>query len=311
MPSYKFIINPVPLKNKHKVFLKEFGKKLTANKVKYSFEYTAKDKGAASIGKKAAGKYDVVVACGGDGTIMEVINGIYGSKSKLGIFPFGTSNDFAKHLGIKYGNCAEILFRGGFSRIDLGLAEFSLNDKKKKLMFCSTSGIGFDAKLLQLNKRRLFIISKKILGKLTYPFASFFLLFSYKSSQVNMEIGSVKISANLFMMNANFVRSMSGIKVTPNADVNNGIFDIIIFEDTNIFKKIFGFIWYSITSKKLDFKEISYISEDKSLNKYGLGNVKSFSVKSKKPVEIQLNGNFVGFTPANFNVLPRKLSLIK
>src|SRR3989338_10136931 len=101
MQSYKFIVNPVPLNKKRRKFLKRVFNRLAQHNVEFSVEYTSKEKNAESIARKSAREnFDVVVACGGDGTIREVVNGIYKSKSALGILPMGTSNDFAKHLGI-------------------------------------------------------------------------------------------------------------------------------------------------------------------------------------------------------------------
>ena len=312
MPRYKFIINPIPLKNKHMMFLKELKHKMTKDNIDFSYEYTTKSRNATLIAKDAVKKYDIVVACGGDGTVMEVINGLFGTKSRLGIFPFGTSNDFANHLGINPRNYADILFRGNSNKIDLGMAEFRRNNKTKKMLFCSTSGIGFDAKLLKLNRYNSFIRMKKILGNLIYTTVSLFLIFLYRSSEVEIKFNNKNVKTKLFMLNANFVKSMSGIKVSPNADVNNEVFDIIVFEDANIFKKIIGLVWYSITSKKLKFKEIDYISRKNSgENRYNLHDVKSFSITSKNPIELQLNGDFVGYTPARFRILPKALYLIK
>lgn len=311
MPSYKFIVNPIPLRNKHRIFLKELGEKLARDKINFSLECTTKNRNAAGIAKEASKKYDVVVACGGDGTIMEVVNGIYGSEAVLGVLPLGTSNDFAKHVDINIKNCVEILIRNKPRKIDLGVVEFNDVKKSKKLLFCSTSGIGFDARLLKLNNYKMFIRLKRIIGNIIYPLCAFFLMHSYKSSEVDLKLNGKTIKTRLFMLNANFVRSMSGIKATPNADVDNGLFDVIIFEDGNMLKKIVGFLWYSVTCRKLPFREIDYISNNSKINnKYNLKNITSFSIKSEKPLELQLNGDFVGYTPAKFKVLPKSLQFI-
>mgnify|MGYP001577285163 FL=1 len=313
MPKYKFVINPVPLKRNHKLFLKKLRERLLKNKIVFSYEYTTKEKSAKVISNNAASKgYDIIVACGGDGTVMEVINGIYGTKAKLGVLPLGTSNDFAKELNLLDLNKAlHSLLNGKEKPIDLGLVEFKSGNKPRKMLFCSTSGIGFDAKLLKLNNFKCFIGIKKIFGNIVYPLFSFFLLFCYKSSEVEINFSRKKIKSNLLMMNANFVKSMSGIKVTPNACTYKGVFDIIIFEDASIFKKVFGFIWYAITSKKLDFKEIDYISRNGlGYNKHGLKDIKTFYIKSKKPVDVQLNGDFVGYTPARFKIIPKAVELM-
>ncbi len=279
------------------------------NKINFSYEFTTKTKNATKIAKKAVEeRYGVVVSCGGDGTVREVINGLAGSNTTLGLIPFGTSNDFAKHLKLdKIEKAKKALFSGKRIKLDLGLVEFS----NKKLYYCSTSGIGFDARLLQFNEKKYFLSIKKIIGNFAYILFSFFLLFTFKPAHVTIKFNDKKIKLRLFMINVNFVKQMSGVKITPNADVNNGVFDIFLSEQANLFKKIFTLFWYKLTSRKLNFKEINYISKDNlGENKFGLKNVKSFSVDSEEKIPIQLNGDFVGFTPVKFKILPSCLGVM-
>lgn len=311
--KYKFVINPIPLKRKHKIFLEELKDKMLKNNIKFSYEYTTKQKNAQVISRDAVlDGYDVIVASGGDGTVLEAVNGLYGAKAKLGILPLGTSNDFAKHLGLNdLEKSAAVLFKGKKKNIDLGIVEFYFKGKRKKLLFCSTSGIGFDARLLKLNNYKWFIKMKKLLGKIVYPLFGLLMLFSYKSPEVEINFGNKRIKIKLFMLNVNFVKSMSGMKVTPNANIDNGVFDIFIAEDSSIFKKLAGFLWYSLTSKKISFNEVNYISKNGlGDNKYNLSGIKSFSITSKKPVEVQLNGDFAGYTPAKFRIMPKAIQLL-
>ena len=56
---------------------------------------------AASHAAQAADRgTDVVIACGGDGTLNEVVNGLDGYDVPLGVIPLGTANDFARQTGI-------------------------------------------------------------------------------------------------------------------------------------------------------------------------------------------------------------------
>ena len=313
MQKYKFIINPIPL-NKHKIeFLNNLKSIMQKNGISYSYEYTTKEKTAESIARNTIKEgYEIVVACGGDGTIREVINGMYGGNAGLGILPFGTSNDFAKHLGLdNIAKAQDRLFKENKRRISLGEVEFILNNEKKRTLFCSTSGIGFDAKMLRANESRLFLRLKKILGNLIYPLAGLFLVFGYESKEVEIDFGGKKIRTKLFMLNANFVKSMAGMKVTPNADVDNGVFDIFLVEDTNIFKKLVGLLWYGFTSKKIRFKEVNYISKNAlGSNNYNLSDVKNFRINSKQNIEVQVNGDFIGFTPVRFRVLDNAMGIL-
>jgi len=311
MPKYKFIVNPVSLKENHKKFLENLKKKLAEEGVEFSFECSTLENAAESIARKsAADGYDVVVACGGDGTIREVVNGIYKSRSVLGILPLGTSNDFANHLGIKrLKDAAEKLFRGKPKKISLGMVELKCGNDKKKVLFCSTSGIGFDARLLKLNNMKLFLKLKKIFGGIVYPLFGLFILPSYRSNEVDIKFGGRGVKSKLFMLNANFVKSMSGMKMTPYADVGSSSFNIFFAEDASMLKKLAGFAWYSITSNKIWFKEIHHISE-REINQFNIRNVKRFSVESKTPIEVQLNGDFMGYTPAKFSIIPGALKIL-
>src|SRR6187455_2460068 len=72
---------------------------------------------------------DLIIACGGDGTISEVANGILGSGKdvELGILPSGTGGDFRKTLGVSHRtrDAAEVLRRGVSRRIDVGRVTYT------------------------------------------------------------------------------------------------------------------------------------------------------------------------------------------
>lgn len=78
---------------------------------------------------------DVLVACGGDGTVNGVASMVLGSEAALGILPLGTLNHFARDLGISSLAAAEdALVRGNARMVDVG----SLNGR----IFVNNSGIG-------------------------------------------------------------------------------------------------------------------------------------------------------------------------
>src|SRR5262245_41456009 len=77
---------------------------------------------AMELAKAAAGKFDVLVAVGGDGTVNEVANGILladANETALAVVPFGTGNDVAQWMGIRSLESAiQVLEQGHVRRID-------------------------------------------------------------------------------------------------------------------------------------------------------------------------------------------------
>lgn len=95
-------------------------------------------------------EYDVVVAAGGDGTVHDVINGLFADgkpRSKFGLIPIGSGNDFAYAMGIStdISEAVETIYRNQGRSIDLASVE---DDRGVKQLFANNLGIGFDANVV-------------------------------------------------------------------------------------------------------------------------------------------------------------------
>lgn len=95
-----------------------------------------------------AGEFDVVAACGGDGTVHEVAGALAGSGCALGVVPVGNGNDTAKSLGVPVNLHAalDLLRSGEIRRVDLG----SCNGRH----FVNTLGFGFDGQVARMVRER-------------------------------------------------------------------------------------------------------------------------------------------------------------
>ncbi len=97
-----------------------------------------------------AGGSDTVFACGGDGTIHDVIQGLAGTPVALAILPFGTANALAHDLGIplRPSAAAQVVAAGTVRRIPLGRIEYEdFNGKPSARYFTVAAGVGVDAHL--------------------------------------------------------------------------------------------------------------------------------------------------------------------
>ncbi|MEZ5182617.1 MAG: diacylglycerol kinase family protein [Acidimicrobiales bacterium] len=100
----------------------------------------------------AADGVDVVVVLGGDGTVNEAANGLAGTSTALGVLPGGSTNVFARSIGLPNdpieatADLLEALESGSIRRVGLG----SANGR----YFCFHVGMGYDAALVEQVERR-------------------------------------------------------------------------------------------------------------------------------------------------------------
>jgi diacylglycerol kinase (ATP) len=114
----------------------------------------------------AAGS-DTVVACGGDGTIHDIIQGLAGTPVALAILPFGTANALAHDLNIplRPSEAARAAVTGTIRRIPLGRIEYQdFSDRTRQRYFTVAAGVGVDAHLFYKLNRDL----KKQAGMAAY-----------------------------------------------------------------------------------------------------------------------------------------------
>ncbi|GAB4164539.1 MAG: diacylglycerol kinase family lipid kinase [Terrimicrobiaceae bacterium] len=110
-------------------------------------------------GEAATQGWDAIVAAGGDGTVNEVVNGMAGSNTPMGILPVGTMNVFASELGIPQNNlpAAWTVIEDGLIReVDIPTANGSF--------FVQLAGAGLDAEVV----RQTPADAKKSLGPVSY-----------------------------------------------------------------------------------------------------------------------------------------------
>ena len=131
-----FFIIHVSKSKKIKKIIQSFFK----NRNEKIFLFTSKYRGHTSVLTKNAIKQNanIIVACGGDGTINEIINQIANTKIKLGILPFGSGNGIAKHFKIpnNINQALNLIISNNSKFSDLG--------KIDKFYFLGNLGFGFE-----------------------------------------------------------------------------------------------------------------------------------------------------------------------
>lgn len=172
---------------------------------------------ARQIAAEAAGKYDEVVAVGGDGTVNEIASAIVGSSTALGVVPFGSGNGLARFLSIPMNTADSIKALSAYKveSIDSG----QMNGQP----FFNMAGMGFDAHIAEV-----FSHGKKR-GFLTYIKSTMQEIASYKPQLYRIEIDGTMYEREAFIVSiANSSQWGNDVHISPNASVQDGLLDVCI-----------------------------------------------------------------------------------
>jgi YegS/Rv2252/BmrU family lipid kinase len=162
-----------------------------------------------------------VVAVGGDGTINEIVNGLIGGSAMLGIVPVGSGNDFVRALDIPHNTktAIDVLQAMNTRIIDIGKA----GDR----YFQNGLGIGFDAWVVQET-----IKTKALRGKALYLFSVLKTVYSYTPPRIILMYNDVQRAENFYLITiGNGISLGGGFKLTPNAILDDGLFDLTIIQN--------------------------------------------------------------------------------
>ena len=262
---------------------------LRSNGWRVDLWYTqARGEGEKLARKAVEQKANLVIAAGGDGTINEIIQGLAGSETALGVLPNGTVNVWAREAGIPLddvGACG-VLLNGQTSRIDLGY----VNGRYFLLMV----GIGFDGEVTQAVERK----PLKRLGVLGYALAALWLGPGYSSFPAIVQIDGYTVKTRaLQIIIGNTQLYAGGIKFTWQAKCDDGLLDLCIVGRRNLWGRIVV-LWDLFLRREQRRLWVRYDT------------FKRIKVDTPEPVAFQIDGEAAGYTPAIFSVVPGALKVV-
>ena len=179
--------------------------------------------------------FDTILACGGDGTVHEILQSLVGTDASLGVVPLGTANALAADLGLiaSPAKVARILLDATPARVSVGRIHF--HDKAgnpDSRYFIVAAGVGADALLMSRLDTRL----KRRLGYVLYLIEAFriWLTSSFPLFEAVLPEngnGSRRV-VNVSQLLAVRVRSFGGVlrKLAPGASLRNGSLSLLAFK---------------------------------------------------------------------------------
>jgi diacylglycerol kinase (ATP) len=233
-------------------------------------------------------KANLVIAAGGDGTINEIIQGLVGSETALGVLPNGTVNVWARELGIPLDDARarSVLVNGQTRRIDLGC----VNGRYFLLMV----GIGFDGEVTHVVERK----PLKRLGILGYTLAVLWLGPGYRGFPVVARIDGYVVKTRALQIFAGNTQLYAGaVKFTWQAQCDDGLLDLCIVRKRNLWGR-------------LEVARDFLLRREQRRLWVRYDTFKTLKIETPEPVPFQIDGEAAGYTPAQFSVTPGTLKVI-
>lgn len=236
--------------------------------------------------------YHIVVGCGGDGTLNEILQALVGHPTALGIIPMGTANVLARELGIPFDplGAAMALLNGRVAVVDVGRAG--------QRAFLMMAGIGLDADVvheLQTSQPR----PPRWLKAPLLFLGTFRRFFTYPGQSMRLTLDGRTESGRVVMAVIGNIRGYAGIfQIAHEADWSDGTLDLVVFYHTGLWVKIGNFISMLFRRHK---------------NRQGVSYRRAQRVEiwTPNPTPVQADGELVGATPMTFSVEPLALRIVR
>jgi YegS/Rv2252/BmrU family lipid kinase len=249
---------------------------------------------AALAGEAARKGAKFIIACGGDGTVSEVANGILssGKDAELGILPSGTGGDFRRTLEIPAQSraAARILRTGRTVKIDVGRVTFLGHDGNEAMRyFLGVASCGMSTKVIERvkAKKSSFVSSLLQTAVRTEP--------ARLVVQLDDSHERHLVVLNLCVANARYFGG--GMKIAPEAKLTDGKFDVVGIGDLSALK-LFTSAPRVYLGSHLSMPEVSHALARKVAIK---------SADRASEINLEVDGELPGKLPATFQIIPEAL----
>ncbi|TWI36684.1 lipid kinase [Mesorhizobium tianshanense] len=231
---------------------------------------------------------DLVIVCGGDGSVSSAAMAVAESGLPMGIIPMGTANDLARtlHIPTNLLHATDVIVRGRTRRIDVG----TVNGHA----FFNVASIGLSTELAQGLDPAL----KKRFGRLGYALAAMKVLTKAVRFHAKITEKGAAIEAETYQIAVgNGVHYGGGNVVEETAEIDDGHLDLYSLEMTNLWK---------LALMVRSFRSGTH----GAWREVRTARCIEFDIETKKSMPVNTDGEIVTSTPAHFKVLPKAISVL-
>ncbi|MGC1616687.1 MAG: diacylglycerol kinase family protein [Candidatus Acidiferrum sp.] len=260
----------------------------------FSSEST-EDLESAALAAIQSGKR-LLVALGGDGTFQALVNAAYGADVVLGVLPAGGGNDFAAGLRLPEDpvSAAEAILRGQPKWVDLARARTA--DGRVRL-YSGGGGVGVDAEAARHANGTF----RRFPGRLRYVASALGALYGFRPICVRVDFPqsdspSIETQALLAAV-LNTPTYGAGIRLAPDARLDDGWLDIVIVNDVSLFQVL------SLLPRLLRTGELRGPHIERFRVQYA-------RLSTDRPCMFHGDGEILGPTPVEIEIVPHAVQVL-
>jgi len=237
-------------------------------------------------------EFDLIVACGGDGTVNEVVKGVMNSKDKLPItiLASGTVNDFANYLEIPKTakDFFQMIKRGQVVEVDIG--------KVNEDYFVNVVAGGLLTKVAYQAQPEI----KAVLGRMAYYLEGVRELINQGLEPVKIKIESEEFTSeeDIMLFVVSNSSSIGGfMHLAPTADVLDGLLDVVLIKKADV-AELANIFLNVLTGEHINHPKVIYYK------------TKQLSITSNDDIVVDVDGEYGGKLPSKFMVIPKGLKIL-
>ena len=263
-----------------------------------ALQFTSNPGDGQQLARAAVGRgCDLIIACGGDGTINEVINGVVPSTIPVAILPGGTANIVAKELGLPAGITRAARQLPGWRpcRIPLGRATWEASGSGRQRYFVAVAGIGFDARII----KQLNLAMKLRLGVVAYGWEAVVQVFRYGFPRFQCTVNG-STSAATFAVVQRSGRYAGWLRLARPHSIREPGFSCCLFEGSGPARYV-RYAMGILTQTHHRLSDVRFA---------GGSSVRCTNQQPEPDIYFEVDGEMAGRIPATFESVPDALTLL-
>ncbi len=286
----KIIVNPNAGRGKGRKFFPELRQKLLERNLSFHLQFSEDPEHVTHLARQAQGEgYNIIVSCGGDGTAHRALQAMVGTRSALAFIPVGSGNDFPANLSIPddMDFACDLLTKGKIRKIDV----IQVNSGP---YIAGVGGVGFDSEVNSLANR----LSRYIGGRSKYLLPVLYKTVVYHSKIISVKLDNEKLEGPVLMVAFGNIKSYGrGMKITPLAEPDDGLFDICWIDPVKRLR-LLRFFPTVYRGEHIEMPEVYYYRSTTA------------RVESSLPLDFYADGEFICQTPITLRLIPQALRVL-